>query len=94
MGFLPYSNAVHYDDKPERRAAFLARDRGRHARRLRHRRRRGAALRRHATWPQVVTSRPHARAYHVTPDGADVIETELATQLPGTPVAVEPALAA
>ena len=25
MGFLPYSNAVHYDDKPERRAAFLRR---------------------------------------------------------------------
>ena len=24
MGFLPFSNAVHYDDKPERRAAFLA----------------------------------------------------------------------
>ena len=23
MGFLPFSNAVHYDDKPERRAAFL-----------------------------------------------------------------------
>ena len=24
LGLLPFSNAVHYDDKPERRAAFLA----------------------------------------------------------------------
>jgi dipeptidase E len=93
MGFLPYSNAVHYDDKPERRAAFLAAiadgmpagygtgD--------------GAAL--HFVDSElacVVASRPQARAYHVAPDGADVIETELATQFLGTPVAVEPALAA
>ena len=43
---------------------------------------------------RVVTSRPHARAYHVAPDGADVTETELATHFLGAPVAVEPALAA
>jgi dipeptidase E len=93
IGFLPHSNAVHYDDKPERRAAFRAAvadgmppgygtgD--------------GAALHFIGTdLARVVASRPQARAYHVAPDGADVSETELATQFLGTPVAVEPALAA
>jgi dipeptidase E len=93
LGLLPYSNAVHYEDKPERRAAFLAAiadgmpsgygtgD--------------GAALHFVGTeLSRVVTSRPHARAYHVAPDGADVTETELATHFLGAPVAVEPALAA
>ncbi len=75
MGFLPHSNAVHYDDKPERRAAYLRAvadgmipgygtgD--------------GAAL--HfvgAELAEVVTSRPHARAFHVSGDG----ETELVTR--------------
>ena len=75
MGFLPHSNAVHYDDKPERRAAYLRAvadgmtpgygtgD--------------GAAL--HfvgSELAEVVTSRPHARAFHVTGDG----ETELGTR--------------
>jgi peptidase E len=94
LGFLPYSNAVHYDEKPERRAAFLEAiadgmppgygtgD--------------GAAL--HfvgSDLARVVTSRPHARAYHVAPVGADVIERELATHFLGSPpVAAEPALAA
>ena len=93
LGFLPFSNAVHYDDKPERRAAFLEAiadgmppgygigD--------------GAAL--HFVGPElanVVTSRPHANAFRVAPDGADVIETELATQFLGAPVTVEPTLAA
>ena len=75
MSFLPYSNAVHYDDKPERRSAFLAAvadgmipgygtgD--------------GAALHFVGTeLAEVVTSRPDARAFHVTPEG----ETELATR--------------
>jgi dipeptidase E len=75
MGFLPYSNAVHYDDKPERRSAFLAAvadgmipgygtgD--------------GAALHFVGTeLAEVVTSRPTARAFHVSRAG----ETELATR--------------
>ena len=93
MGFLPFSNAVHYDDKPGRREAYLAAvadgispgygtgD--------------GAAL--HfvgTTLAEVVTSREKARAYHVTPEGAEVTETELATRFLGAPLAVEPALAA
>jgi peptidase E len=93
LGLLPFSNAVHYDDKPERRAAFLTAiadgmpagygtgD--------------GAALHFVGTeLAAVVASRPTARAYHVAPDGADVTETELATHFLGAPVAVEPALAA
>jgi dipeptidase E len=93
MGFLPHSNAVHYEDKPERRAAYLAAvadgmvsgygtgD--------------GAALHFVGTeLAEVVTSRREARAYHVTPEGAEVTETELATRFLGAPLAVEPALAA
>ena len=92
VGFLPYSNAVHYDDKPARRAAFLAAvadgmtcgygtgD--------------GAALHFVGTeLADVVDSRPKARAYYVAPGGAEVTETELATRFLGTPLAVEPALA-
>ncbi len=93
MGLLPFANAVHYEEKPERRAAFLAAvadglpsgygtgD--------------GAAL--HfvgTTLAEVVTSREKARAYHVAPEGAEVTETELATRFLGAPLAVEPALAA
>ena len=93
MGFLPYTNAVHYEDKPNRRAAFLSAiadglpagygtgD--------------GAALHFVGTvLAEVVTSRPHARAYHVTPNGAEVEETALATRFLGEPIPVEPALAA
>jgi dipeptidase E len=93
MGFVPFSNAVHYDDKPERRAAYLAAiadglpggygtgD--------------GAALHFVGTaLAEVVTSREKARAYHVGPEGAEVTETELPTRFLGAPLAVEPALAA
>lgn len=75
MGLLPHSNAVHYDDKPERRAAYLRAvadgmipgygtgD--------------GAALHFFGTeLAEVVTSRPTARAFHVTRDG----ERELVTR--------------
>ena len=93
MGFLPYSNAVHYDDKPERRAAFreaiadgMAPGYGTGD---------GAALHFVGTeLAEVVTSRAKARAYHVSPEGTEVTETELATRFLGAPLAVEPALAA
>ncbi len=75
MGFLPHSNAVHYDDKPERRAASLRAvadgmipgygtgD--------------GAALHFVGTeLAEVVTSRPKSRAFHVTGDG----ESELGSR--------------
>jgi dipeptidase E len=75
IGLLPHSNAVHYDDKPERRSAFLAAvadgmisgygtgD--------------GAALHFVGTeLAEVVTSRLNARAFHVTREG----EIELATR--------------
>ena len=82
MGFLPHSNAVHYDDKPERRATYLRAvadgmipgygtgD--------------GAALHFVGTeLAEVVTSRPNARALHVTRDG----EAELATRFLGLTLA-------
>ena len=87
LGLLPYSNGVHYDDKPQRRAAFQAAiaagmpagygtgD--------------GAALHFVGTeLGRVVTSRPHARAFHVARSGAGVAETELATHFLGAPVAL------
>ena len=81
MGFLPFSNAVHYDDKPERRAAFVGAiadglpagygtgD--------------GAALHFVGTaLAEVVASREKARAYHVAPEGTEVTETELSHAFP------------
>jgi peptidase E len=82
MGFLPHSNAVHYEDKPERRAAYLRAvadglspgygtgD--------------GAALHFVGTdLAEVVTSRPKAGAFHVSGNG----ETELATRYLGLALA-------
>jgi peptidase E len=93
MGFLPFSNAVHYADKPERRAAFL--DAIADGMPAGYGTGDGAAL--HFVGDRlarVVTSRPHARAYHVAPVGTEVVENELATHHLGTPAAPEPALAA
>jgi dipeptidase E len=93
MGFLPCSNAVHYTDKPERRGAFL--DAIADGMPAGYGTGDGAAL--HFVGDElarVVTSRPHARAYHVAPVGTEVIESELATHHLGTPAAPEPALAA
>jgi dipeptidase E len=77
LGFLPYSNAVHYSDEPGRRSAFLdavgsnlpagygVGD--------------GAALRFVDTeLVEAVASRPDARARYVTPDGGGgAVEQEL-----------------
>jgi dipeptidase E len=77
LGLLPWSNAVHYDDEPGRRSAFHravadgmppgygAGD--------------GSALRFVGTeLAEVVSSRPGARAFHVTTDGqANPVEVEL-----------------
>jgi dipeptidase E len=76
LGLLPYSNCVHYDAEPARRAeyrrfvgdgmraGFAADD--------------GVALHfRREELAAVVTSRPHAGAYRVEPLGGEVIETPL-----------------
>jgi len=85
LGLLPYSNCVHYDGEPERRAeyrrfvgdgvrpGYAADD--------------GAALHfvgrgLHA----VVSSRPRARAYHVAPVDGAVVETPLETRYLGAAV--------
>jgi dipeptidase E len=86
LGFLPYSNAVHYSDEPGRRSAFLEAistslpagygvgD--------------GAALHFVDTeLVEVVASRPEARARHVTADGlGGAIEEELPVRYLGEPV--------
>lgn len=77
LGLLPYSNCVHYDAEPARRAeyrrfvgegmapGFAADD--------------GAALHfRDRELERVVSSRPRARAYRVEPVGGRVVETRLA----------------
>ena len=89
LGLLPFSNCVHYDGEPERRveyrrsvaagmvAGYAADD--------------GAAL--HFVGRElheVVTSRPHARAYRVDVAGGEVVETPLPGRYLG---AATPALA-
>jgi peptidase E len=86
LGFLPHSNAVHYNDEPGRRTAFLEAvgaglpsgygvgD--------------GAALHFVDTdLVEVVSSRPGARARYVTPDGqGGAVEEELSVRYLGEPV--------
>ena len=76
LGLLPYSNCVHYDAEPARRAeyhrfvgdgmrpGFAAED--------------GVALHfRRTQLERVVSSRPGGRAYRVEPAGAGVVEAPL-----------------
>ncbi|HEU4657345.1 MAG TPA: peptidase E [Capillimicrobium sp.] len=84
LGLLPYSNAVHYDERPGRREAYhrlmaegmldgyAAGD--------------GAAL--HFVGrdlERVVSSRPQARAYRVAWSHGEVVETPLETRYLGSP---------
>jgi peptidase E len=85
LGLLPYSNAVHYDDEPDRRpqfhAALLAGMRGGYAASD------GAALHFEGTeLARVVTSRPGARAFRVDAVGGEVVERELGTTCLAPPV--------
>jgi dipeptidase E len=87
LGFLPYSNAVHYSDEPGRRSAYLdavgeglpsgygVGD--------------GAALHFVGTeLVEVVSSRPEAQARYVTADGAGgTVEDDLPVRYLGEPVA-------
>ena len=84
LGLLPYSNCVHYDAEPERRAeyhrfvadgmrpGFAAED--------------GVALHfRGTSLERVVTSRPDGSAFLVEHDGAGVRETRLHGEFLGVP---------
>ena len=76
LGLLPYSNAVHYDDEPNRRpdyhAALRAGMPGGYAASD------GAVLHFVGTeLARVATSRPHARAYRVEPVDGVVVEAAL-----------------
>jgi peptidase E len=92
LGLLPFSNCVHYDAEPERRAEYVRSVGG--GMRPGYAAEDGAALhfvRRDLA--KVVSSRPKARAYRVVPDGVSgAIETPLETTYLGAAVA-EPALA-
>jgi peptidase E len=91
LGFLPYSNAVHYNDEPGRRTAFLEAVGG--GMPSGYGVGDGAAL--HfvdADLVEVVSSRPDARARYVTLDEAGrAVEEELSVRYLGEPVAA-PAL--
>ncbi len=93
LGFLPWSNAVHYNDEPGRRTAFIdaigagmapgygVGD--------------GAAL--HfvgSELAEVVSSRPVSQARYVFRDGDVVAEQELPVRYLGEPVALSTVLAA
>jgi dipeptidase E len=97
LGLLPYSNCVHYDAEPARRAeyhtlvsegmsrGFAVED--------------GVALHFHDTsLARVVSSRPQGRAYHVEQVGGEVIEAALEVSYLGTgaiaPLAIDRAIAA
>lgn len=95
LGFLPYSNCVHYDAEPARRAeyhravadgmcgGFAADD--------------GVALHFQGTHlAQVVSSRPDGSAYRVELEGSLVRETRLQVSYlgDGTPARPQPALGA
>jgi dipeptidase E len=89
LGFLPWSNAVHYNDEPGRRAGFMDAVAG------------GmpsgygvgdaAALHFVGTeLSEVVSSRPEARACYVCPDGlGGAVEHELAVRYLGAPASIE-----
>ena len=89
LGMLPYSNAVHYDGEPDRRAAYhrlLA-----EGMRSGYACQDGAALHfRGVELSRVVTSRRDAGAYHVACVAGDVIETPLAADYLGKQPAVPP----
>jgi len=92
LGFLPHSNAVHYDGEPARRGAyhrFLT-----EGLRAGYACQDGAALHFRGTQlHRVVASRREARAYHGACVNGRVIETALATDYLGEEEPAAPALA-
>ncbi len=76
LGFLPHSNAVHYEEEPHRRPAYHAALAGGMA--PGYAASDGAALHFVGTdLHRVVLSRPHARAYRVEACGGEVVERPL-----------------
>jgi peptidase E len=82
LGFLPWSNTVHYSSEPDRREAYH--DLLRSGMKPGYAADDGAAL--HFVGEelaQVVASRPHARAYRIEARGRRVLTTQLATRYLG-----------
>jgi dipeptidase E len=88
LGFLPWSNAVHYEDEPGRRAAFLEAVNGGLA--PGYGVSDAAALHFVGTeLSEVVSSRPGARATYVSAEGGgDAVERELGVRYLGAAVPV------
>jgi len=93
LGMLPYSNCVHYDAEPERRAeyrrfvgdgmraGFAADD--------------GVGLHfRDTRLADIVSSRPEACAYRVEPLGGEIIEAPLPVRYLGAPAVLPEAIGA
>ena len=92
LGFLPWSNAVHYEDEPGRREGF--RDAIANGLPPGYGAGDGAALVFKGTeLSEVVSSRPHARAFHVRTDlTGEVVERELPVRYLGqAPTVLAPA---
>jgi dipeptidase E len=97
LGLLPYSNCVHYDAEPARRAEYhsLVGEGMRRGFAVED----GVALHFHETHlARVVSSRPSGRAYHVEQVGHEVYEAALEVNYLGAqaqaPVAIGRAVAA
>ena len=90
LGLLPYSNCVHYDAEPARRAEYhrFVGDGMRAGYAVED----GVALHFRGTGlERAVSSRPDGRAYIVEPDGGSVKETELEVSYLGAEEAEPPA---
>jgi len=89
LGLLPWSNAVHYNDEPGRRSAFIDAIAGGMAPGYGV----GDAAALHfvgTELAEVVCSRPEARARYVCPDGrGGAVEHELAVRYLGAPASVD-----
>ncbi len=88
LGFLPWSNAVHYDDEPGRQQDF--RSAIAHGMPCGYGASNGAALHFVGTeLAEAVCSRPGARALHVSADGDGVVtERELPIRFLGEPAVI------
>jgi dipeptidase E len=88
LGFLPWSNAVHYDDEPGRQQDF--RSAIAHGMPCGYGASNGAALHFAGTeLAEAVCSRPGARAVHVSADGDGVVtERELPIRFLGAPAVI------
>ena len=88
LGFLPWSNAVHYCDEPGRRSAFMSAVAERDGPRLRRRGRRRPALRGYRSGRGRLLAARGAGALRVQRRAGGAVERELPVRYLGVPAAV------